>query len=392
MRRPTLRYLRTESGSGLIIGIAALAAIAIANSRLAGAYFALLATQVPFRVGGFAATLSLAAWARALLMPVFFLTLGMQLKFEALRGVLSSPRRLGLPALAAVGGLVGPALVYVAIGSGAGPGWTAGLGSGLATDGALALAIVAMAAPNLAPSLGVVLMAVALADNVAADVAAAVLSPGRLDLGMLAGACVVLGALACLSRWRRAPFLFYAVGFVAVWGFAMKSGLDASLAGLASAFTVPVGTRRPGQESTLKYFMDSLHPYVAFVVLPVFTLTVAGVAARQLTLPAVTAPVPLAMLAALALGKPLGVFGFCAAGIGLRMVRRPLGARWSELGAVSVLCGVSVALGSFVAAVDVGAPAAETAVLTASALAALVGGFLLAWTQRARAADTVALG
>jgi NhaA family Na+:H+ antiporter len=384
MRRPTLAYLRTESGAGLNIGLAALAAIAIANSRLAGPYFDLLATPVPFRIGGFTETLTLAAWARSLLMPVFFLTLGMQLKFEALRGALSSPRRLALPALAAVGALVGPALAYAAVSHGPAPGWSGGWAVGLSSDGALTLSIVAAVAPRLTPSLRVVLMAVALADNVVADIAAAILSPGRLDAQMLIGAGVVLAALVLLSRWRRAPFLFYAAGFVAVWGFALKSGLDASLAGLACACTVPVGARRAGQQSTLKYFMDSLHPYVAFVVLPIFTLTAAGIAFRSVPWSDLTAPVPLAILAALALGKPLGAFGLCAIALALRLVRRPLGASWSEIGAVCVLTGVSVAIGSFVAATDVGTMAAETAVLAASALTGLAGGALLAWTQANR--------
>jgi Na+:H+ antiporter, NhaA family len=389
MRRPTLAYLRTESGSGLIIGIAALAALAVANSRLAGPYFALLASPVRFQIGGFVETLSVAAWARAVLMPVFFLTLGMQLKFEALRGALSSPRRQGLAALAALGGLIGPAVLYLTISHGPA---SSGFGVGLATDGALALAILAVAAPRLTPSLRVLMMAVALADNVVADVVAAVVAPGRLDPEMLLGDGAALAGLALLSRWRRAPFLFYAAGFIAVWGFAMKSGLDASLAGLASAFTVPVGARRPGQQSTLKYFMDSLHPYVAFAVLPLFVLTAAGVAARQVSFSDLAGPVPLAILAAVIIGKPVGVFGFCAAGIGLKLVRRPMGARWSELGAVSILTGVSVAVGSFVAVVDVGTPAAETAVLLASALSALVGGALLARTQRDRPDETVDVG
>src|SRR5579871_1683264 len=127
MRRPTLTYLRTESGSGLIIAIAAAAALAVANSRLAGAYFALLATPVPVQVAGFAATMTVAGWVRSFLMPVFFLVLGMQLKFETLRGELSGPRRFALPAVAAAGGLVGPALVYWAASRGAAGGWAAAL-------------------------------------------------------------------------------------------------------------------------------------------------------------------------------------------------------------------------------------------------------------------------
>ena len=380
MRRPTLAYLRTESGSGLIIAVAAAAALGLANSRLANAFDALLAYPIPFRVAGFAETLPLAGWARSLLMPVFFLVMGMQLKFEFLRGELSSFRRLALPGLAAIGGLVGPALAYFAITGGVpASGWAVGL----ATDGALSLSVLSLAAPRLAPSLRVLLMGVALADNIAAVVIAAILAPGRLAPPMLLGAGVCLAALGLLSRWRRAPFLFYAAGFVAVWGFALKSGLDASLAGVACAFTVPVGARRPGQESTLKYFMDSLHPYVAFVVLPLFVLTAAGV---RLSGPVeLLAPAPLGVLAALAIGKPAGVFGVTAIGLALRRVRPPMGARWIEMLAVALLSGVGLAVSLFMAGVDGAEPAVRAAVLAASALMALLGGGLLAWTQRGRA-------
>lgn len=381
MRRPTLAYLRTESGSGLIIAVAAMAALALANARLANAFAALLAYPVPVRVGGFQQTLSLAGWARSLLMPVFFLVVGMQLKFEFLRGELSSFRRLALPGLAAAGGLVGPALAYLAITHGA-AGATSAWAVGLATDGALSLSVLALAAPRLAPSLRVLLMGVALADNLAAVVIAAILAPGRLAPPMLIGAGVTLAALALLSRWRRAPFLFYAAGFVAVWGFALKSGLDASLAGVACAFTVPVGARRPGQESTLKYFMDSLHPYVAFVVLPLFVVTAAGVRLSALRLTDLMAPAPLGVLAALAIGKPVGVFGLCAIGLALRRVRPPMGAKWIEMLAVALLCGVGLAVSSFVVGVDGAGAAVEAAVLAESAVMALVGGGLLAWTQR----------
>jgi NhaA family Na+:H+ antiporter len=380
MRRPTLAYLRTESGSGLIIAVAAAAALGLANSRLANAFDALLAYPVPVRLAGFAETLPLAGWARSLLMPVFFLVMGMQLKFEFLRGELSSFRRLALPGLAAIGGLAGPALAYFAVTGGVpASGWAVGL----ATDGALSLSVLSLAAPRLAPSLRVLLMGVALADNIAAAVIAAILAPGRLAPPMLLGAGVCLAALGLLSRWRRAPFLFYAAGFVAVWGFALKSGLDASLAGVACAFTVPVGARRPGQESTLKYFMDSLHPYVAFVVLPLFVLTAAGVRLGGPT--ELLAPAPLGVLAALAIGKPAGVFGVTAVGLGLRRVRPPMGSRWIEMLAVALLSGVGLAVSLFMAGVDGADSAVRAAVLAASALMALLGGGLLAWTQRGRA-------
>lgn len=384
MRRPTLAYLRTESGSGLIIAVAAAAALGLANSRLSGAFAALLADPVPFRFGAFQETLSVAGWARSLLMPLFFLVMGMQLKFELLRGELSSFRRFALPGLAAAGGLIGPTLAYLAV-AGNAPGAANGWAVGLATDGALSLAVLSLAAPRLAPSLRVLLMGVALADNLAAVVLAAILAPGRLAPAMLLGAGAGLAGLALLSRWRRAPFLFYAAGFVAVWAFGLKSGLDASLAGVLCAFTVPVGARRPGQESTLKYFMDSLHPYVAFVVLPLFVLTAAGVRLANLHPAELFAPASLGVLVALAIGKPAGVFGVCAIGRALRRVRPPLGARWIEIFAVALMSGVGLAVSSFVTGVDGAGATVEVAVLAASGLMALVGGGLLAWTQRERA-------
>lgn len=389
MRRLTLDYLKTESGSGLALAAVAVAALGLANSRLAPDYFGVLATSVPVRVGDFAETQTLAAWIRTLLMPVFFLVLGMELKFELLRGELSNPRRLAVPGLAAVGALVVPVGLYLAIDHGATRwNWAAGA----ATDGAAALAVLSLVGPRLAHSLRVVVMSVALADNLAAVALAAILTDAPFHPVMLLAAGAVLAALALLSRWRRAPFLFYAFGFALVWGFTLKSGIDVSLAGIACAFVVPVGARRPGQESTLKYFMESLHPYVAFVVLPIFVLSAAGVSFAALRLADLTAPAPLGVMAALVIGKPLGAFGLCGLCIWLKLVRRPTGARWSELLGVALLCGVGFTVSYFLAGLGpAGEPrsvdaAIRAAVFIGSAIAALAGAGLVAWTQR-QAAD-----
>src|SRR5579885_3046436 len=276
MRRLTLYYLRTEAGAGLILVGAAAAALALANSPLAAAYFAVVDAPIPVRVGAFAETLSLAGWVRSGLMAIVFLVLGMGLKFELTRGELVGPRRFALPAAAALGGLAGPLVVYTALNLGS-RGDPAGWPAACATDGAVALALAGLWAPRTAPSLRVLVMSVALADNLAASVAAAILAPGELHVRMLVGALSTLALLALLGRFRRAPFFFYAAGMAVMWAFMLKSGVDAALAGLAAALTVPTGARRAGQESTLKYFMESLHPYVAFAILPLFAFTAAGV-------------------------------------------------------------------------------------------------------------------
>jgi NhaA family Na+:H+ antiporter len=208
---------------------------------------------------------------------------------------------------------------------------------------------------------------------------------------MLAGAEGVLLALALLSRWRRAPFLFYAAGFVLVWGFVLKSGLNTSVAGVASAFTVPIGTRRQGHDSMLKYFMDSLHPYVAFGILPLFAFTAAGVSLRDLTLADALAPLPVGVALALWFGKPLGVFGVTALGIATRIVRRPTGTTLTELLGVGLLSGAgltaSLFFAGFISAEATPAEAAaRLAVTVASTLSAIGGAILLDAAQRRRTA------
>jgi NhaA family Na+:H+ antiporter len=393
MRRLTLDYLRTESGSGLLLIGAAAAAIVLANSPWAHLYFVLVFKPIPVRVGAFAATLSLGDWVRSGLMAVFFLVLGMGLKFELTRGELVGPRRFALPALAALGGLIGPALVYLAINLVPG-GFPGGWPAACASDSAVALAVLGVAVPGLAPSLRVLLMSLALADNLAAAAIAAVLAPGRLHVPMLIGALTVLALLALLSRWRRAPFLFYAVGIFLVWGFALKSGLDASLAGAASALTVPVGARRPGQESTLKYFMDSLHPYVAFGVLPLFAFTAAGFPFGPITPADILAPASLGLILALWLGKPLGVFGLCALGMGLRIARRPSGAQWIDILGVALASGAGFTISLFI--LEVGAPGAVSpaqrlAVVIASVLSLAGGAAVLGWALGRRVGSAAAM-
>lgn len=379
MRRLTLAYLKTESGSGLLLAVAAAAALGVANSGYGGDYARLLAWPIPLQIGGFAETLTLAGWVRALLMAVFFLVLTMELKFELLRGELSNPRRLALPALAAAGGFLAPVAASFAINGR----FTADWAAGAPTDGATALAALALAAPRLAPSLRVLVMGVALADNLAAVSLTALMRDGPLDAPMLAAAAATLAALALLSRWRRAPFLFYAAGFAVVWALTLKSGLGAALAGVACALTVPVGARRPGQESTLRFFMDSLHPYVAFGVLPLFVFTVAGVSLREVRAADLMQPPALAVLVALALAKPAGVFGACGAAILLRLVRRPTGASWGELAGVALVCGAGFTVSLFVAG---GASAAiRVAILIGSALPVVAGGAVLARVQGERA-------
>ena len=209
----------------------------------------------------------------------------------------------------------------------------------------------------------------------------------------LAGAGVVLASLVLLSRWRRAPFAFYGAGFLLLWFFTLQAGVSTSLAGVLAAFTVPIGSRRAGQESTLKTFMDGLHPYVAYAILPLFAFTAAGFSLSGMTLERAVSPVTIGIVVGLVVGKPLGVFGFAAAAAVARLGRRPSGATWLQLLGVAMMCGAGFTMSLFLGALafpagdDLAAARIRLAVVAGSVLSVVAGASLLSLAPPSGAAE-----
>ncbi|MDZ4370831.1 MAG: Na+/H+ antiporter NhaA [Phenylobacterium sp.] len=389
--RSTLAYLRTETGSGLLPPIVALVAIVWANTPWAPAYFRLISHPLPVQVGPFAETMGLGAWITAALMPVLFFVLGLELKHEVLRGELSSPRRLALPLLGAAGGVVLPALVFVAINAGPGGAPYAWLAA-TPTDIAFALVVLALAGPRLPPTLRMFILTIALVQNVATGFAASVLYGEALRFPMLAAAAATLAVLAAMSRWRAAPYAFWAAGGLLLWAFMLKSGVGTALAGLALALIFPLEPKRPGGAGVLQETMDALHPYVAFLILPLFVFVAAGFPLSGGADRDLIAPVSLGLAAALAIAKPAGVFGAATLAIGLKWARRPTGARWIELLGASALCGVGFTLSLFAGALafptgDIREDQMRAGVVIGSGLAAAFGLGLLAFSAARRARE-----
>jgi NhaA family Na+:H+ antiporter len=386
--RPTLDFLRTETGSGLLLVAAAAAAIIVANSPLSDGYFAFVGHALTIQVGGFSETMTVLGWIKNGLMAIFFFVVGLEIKYEILRGELSNPRRLALPLLAAAGGVAAPALIYLALNAGAG-GRPEGWPTPAATDIAFALAALAIVAPKAAPSLRVFLLTLAIADDLAAVILIAVLFTHDLKPWMLLGAAGALAVMTAMSRWSRAPYLFYAVAFALLWAFTLKSGVNTSLAGVAAAFTVPVEPRRPGAPSVLNDFMEGLHPYVAFLILPLFAFAAAGFSVGRLSTAHILGPVSLGVTLGLFVGKQIGVFGAASLAVGLKLARRPTGANWLELYGVSILCGIGFTMSLFIGglAFDHDPQALEQVqlgVTAGSLLAVLAGVAVLAWAQARR--------
>ncbi|WP_293367470.1 Na+/H+ antiporter NhaA [Phenylobacterium sp.] len=391
-KRITLDFLKTESASGLILATAALAAIALANSPWAHIYFGFIGEPFTVQLGAFTETLSIIDWVKEGLMAVFFFVVGLEIKYEIVRGELANPRRLALPVIAALGGMAGPALIYLAInmGPGAAPqGWPVPV----ATDIAFAIAALAVAGPKLPPNLRVFLLTLAIVDDLGAVGLIGLLFTDHFRILELAGALAALTGMGLLGRWRRAPYLLYAIGFVVVWGFTLKSGISTSLAGVAAAATIPLEPRKPGRPGVLEDFMEGLHPYVAFLILPLFAFCAAGFTIRGLGLPDLFGPIALGVAAGLFFGKQLGVFGAAFLVIVLKLARRPTGAKWVELYGLSLLCGVGFTMSLFIGqlafpSTDVAAEAqVRIGVVAGSLLSTAAGMAVLAWSQARRASE-----
>lgn len=388
-RKITLDFLKTEAASGVILAMAAAFAIILANSPWSASYFGLIKHPLTFQAGDIEITKSVLKWIKDGLMTIFFFVVGLEIKYEVLRGELSNPRKLALPVLGALGGMVAPALVYLAFNLGQGgaiEGWPAPV----ATDIAFALAALAIAGPRLPPALRTFLLTLAIADDLGAVVLIATLFTERIDLAALAGAGGVLALMVIAGRWGRAPYALFAVLAFLVWAFTLESGVNASIAGVAAAMTIPIDPRRPGEAGMLNSMMHALHPYVAYGIMPLFAFAAAGFSFSDLSADNLFSPVAMGVAAGLFVGKQIGVFGASAVAIKLGLARRPTDSTWLELYGCALLCGVGFTMSLFIGALAFNAddPAAQSAVrlgvIGGSVLSAALGMAVLGRSQGLR--------
>lgn len=346
-RKITLDFLKTEAASGAVLGLAALTALIVANSPLAPAYFSWLKSEHVLQVGPLFMQLTITDWIKEGLMAVFFLVVGLEIKYEILRGELRNPKKLATPVLAAIGGMVGPAVVYLAIAMTTG-GPVGGWPIPLATDIAFALGVFALVARGLPPSLRVFLLTLAIVDDLGAIALIAILFSGGVDWGPMiqVAGLLVLGGL--WAAWRRVPAPFWVLGFALVWHLTVTAGLSTALTAVAFAAIVPVRDRLADGQSPLKEAMHDLHPYVAYLVLPLFAFAKAGVSFAGLSLTQMAAPLVVGIALGLFIGKQLGVFGAAWLASTLKIGRKPTGATWLEVYGVSLLCGVGFTISLFI--------------------------------------------
>lgn len=339
-------FLELEASSGILLVIAAVAAMVVANSPLAPLYDALIDLPVEVRIGALEIAKPLLLWVNDGLMAVFFFLVGLELKREVLEGQLSDPKEIVLPALGAFGGMLFPAVIYVWVNQGnsaALQGWAIPA----ATDIAFALAILALLGSRVPLSLKIFLVSVAIFDDVGAIAIIALFYTSDLSVASLLAAAVCL-PLLWLLNWRgvleKTPYIL--IGIV-MWVAVLKSGVHATLAGVLLAMFIPL--RDPEKESSPLHDIEhDLHTAVAFGILPIFAFANAGISLGGLSIDAFIHPVPLGIMGGLFIGKQLGVFLFCGLGVLLGIARLPGDLRWTHIYGTALLCGVGFTMSLFI--------------------------------------------
>lgn len=340
-----IRFINHEATAGLILVLAAALALIVTNVGYADAYDHFLELPVAIHIGGIGLDKTLVHWINDGLMAIFFFLVGLEIKREVLQGNLSSREQITLPAMAALGGMVAPALIYVFFNRG-NPETLQGWAIPAATDIAFALGALALVGSRVPLSLKVFLLTLATLDDLGAIVIIAIFYTSNLSLVGLGLAGLAFALLVVLNRLRidrTAPYIF--LGF-AMWVFVLKSGVHATLAGVALAMTIPL-LRRDGS-NFIHALEEGLHPYVKFLILPLFAFANAGIPLAGLSMDSLSAPLPLGIAMGLVAGKPLGIGLAVFACVSLGLAKLPERATWLHMIGVGCLAGIGFTMSLFI--------------------------------------------
>ncbi|PAP92584.1 Na+/H+ antiporter NhaA [Mesorhizobium wenxiniae] len=380
-------FLDSEAAGGIVLMAAAALALIVANSPLAEAYFDALHAYL--------GPLSVSHWINDGLMAVFFLLVGLEIKREMLDGQLSTWPRRALPGIAAAGGMLVPALVYVAINLD-NPAALSGWAIPTATDIAFALGVLSLLGSRVPGSLKVFLTALAIIDDLGAVIIIAVFYTTGLSLAYLGAAFAVIALLIVLNRMKVLTLVPYILLGVVLWVLVLKSGVHATLAGVALALTIPLkvspGIGHDLDHSPLHRLEHGLHRIVPFVVIPIFGFANAGVSLAGLSAAALVEPLTLGVAAGLVAGKLVGVFGSSALAIRLGFADLPVNAGWLHMIGISLLCGIGFTMSLFIGLLAFASnvelqDAVKVGILAGSFIAAILGAAVLLVAPAANGAD-----
>lgn len=391
-RRAIQEFLRLEAAGGILLVAAAVLALIVANSPLTTLYQNVLGTRVAVIIGALQLDKSLLHWINDGMMAVFFMLVGLEIKREMLEGELSSRDQILLPAVAAVGGLVVPALIYLAV-AGDDPSARNGWAIPTATDIAFALGVLALLGSRVPLALKVFLVAIAIIDDIAAIVIIAVFYSEALSVQALALSLSVFVLMQVMNNRGVSRIAAYIIGGVFMWIFMIKSGVHATLAGVLTALCIPLKTQAGGDFSPLRHLEHTLHPWVAFGILPIFAFANAGVSFAGMTFGDLFGKVSYGIELGLLIGKPVGIFLTTWLVVKLGLAKLPAGSTWGQIFGVSLLCGIGFTMSLFIGglAFEHGnfefAAQVRVGVLIGSLVAAVVGYSVLRLATKPETAD-----
>ena len=348
--KPFKWFFKLEAASGLVLLFAAIIALFVSNSELASIYYDILNSYFALGFGEFKLKLSVLHWINDVLMAIFFFLVSLEIKREFIQGELSNPKQASLPIIAAVGGMLVPALIYVAINFGNSEtlkGWAIPS----ATDIAFSLGVLSLLGKRVPISLKVFLTALAIIDDLGAIVIIAFFYSGKIQAMYLVLMLVSIIILIIFNRLNIRSFIPYLIVGIFLWDFTHSSGIHATIAGVLLALTIPHKDKK--NESSHKNSMlikleHAISPYVAFGIMPIIAFANAGVSLQGLSIATLMNPVPLGILCGLFFGKQFGVFIFSYVSIKLKFAEMPNDSDWLKLYGVGVLTGIGFTMSLFV--------------------------------------------
>ncbi|MEO8531467.1 MAG: Na+/H+ antiporter NhaA [Deltaproteobacteria bacterium] len=388
--RAVEKFLRHDAAGGILLMASAVLALVVANSPAAGGYDNFLNSMLSITLNGEGLDKPMILWINDGLMAVFFFLVGLELKREMLEGRLKNPRDVILPGMAAVGGMVVPALIYASLNWGTEgiSGWAIPA----ATDIAFALGVLALLGDRVPPSLKIFLLTLAILDDIGAILIIAIFySHGMSVQYLLLAVLPILGLLWLNMRGthRIAPAILLGV---ILWFFVLKSGIHATIAGVITAFLIPLKDKFG--KSPLHRLEDGLSPYVLYLIVPLFAFANAGVVLHGISASDAVSPLPLGIIGGLVLGKQIGVMGMCFLLIKLGGAKLPNGASWMQLYGVACLAGIGFTMSLFIGTLSFTSNElmneVRLGVLVGSVISAVLGFIVLRLASSAQKSEPVA--
>ena len=385
LSKPFKWFFKLEAASGLVLLVAAIVALIISNSTLNDLYFNTLEKYLFIGINNFGLKLSVHHWINDALMAIFFFFVTLEIKREFIQGELSNIQKALLPIIAAIGGMVVPALFYIVANYGNSEtinGWAIPS----ATDIAFSLGILSLLGSRVPISLKIFLTALAIIDDLGAILIIAFFYSGKLSFTYLSLILISFILLLVLNKYGIKKFMPYLIIGIFMWFFTYKSGIHATIAGVLLASTIP-HRKKIKDFSLLVKIEHAISPYVAFMIMPLFAFANAGVSLKGLTFSSLMMPVPLGIVLGLFFGKQIGVMVFSYLSVRFKIAQKPDNSTWTSLYGVSILTGIGFTMSLFVGNLAFventqHIDGVKIGVLTGSLLSTLFGYFLLLLTSK----------